>query len=163
MYRFAITALALWANSTMAQEYLLKPVDATCISSSFGPRTIRNHPEAGTFHFGLDFPAPEGSPVWAIEAGTLVKVQQNGPGGLEVLVQHSGFVGIYSHLGSVSPRVLAARTPIASGEFLGVVGHSGLTFGPHLYFGMLHDGFPIDPSSLFDLPRCHDTVLAGRR
>jgi murein DD-endopeptidase MepM/ murein hydrolase activator NlpD len=86
MYRFAITALALWANSAMAQEYLLKPVDATCISSSFGPRTIRNHPEAGTFHFGLDFPAPEGSPVWAIEAGTLVKVQQNGP---ESLISYS--------------------------------------------------------------------------
>jgi murein DD-endopeptidase MepM/ murein hydrolase activator NlpD len=158
MYRVAIAVLTFWVNSAMAQ-HLLKPVDATCISSPFGPRTIRNHPEAGTFHFGLDFAAPEGSPVWAIEAGSLMKVQQNGPGGLEVLVQHKGFVGIYSHLGSVSARVLAAKTPIAAGEFLGVVGHSGLTFGgAHLYFGMLHDGFPIDPSSLFDLPRCH----AGR-
>ena len=162
MYRFAIAAFAFWANTAMAQEYLVQPVDATCISSPFGPRTLRNHPEAGVFHFGLDFPAAEGSPVWAIEAGTVMKVQQNGPGGLEVLVQHKGFVGIYSHLGSVSTRVLAAMTPIAAGEFLGVVGHSGLTFGAHLYFGMLHDGFPIDPSSLFDLPRCHDTVLAGR-
>jgi murein DD-endopeptidase MepM/ murein hydrolase activator NlpD len=67
MYRFAIAALAFWANSAIAQEYLLNPVDATCISSPFGPRTIRNHPEAGTFHFGLDFPVPEGSPVWAIQ------------------------------------------------------------------------------------------------
>ena len=162
MYRLAIAALAFWANSAMAQGYLFKPVDATCISSPFGPRTIRDHPEAGIFHPGLDFPAPEGSPVWAIGAGTVMKVQQNGPGGLEVLVQHKGFVGIYSHLGSVAARVLAATTPIAAGEFLGVVGHSGLSFGAHLYFGMMHDGFPIDPSSLFDLPRCHGTVLAGR-
>ncbi len=162
MYRFAIAALAFWAHCAIAQEYLLNPVDATCVSSPFGPRSIRDHPEAGTFHFGLDFPAREGSPVWAIQAGTVMKVQQHGPGGLEVLVQHKGFVGIYSHLGSVSNRVLAAKTPIAAGEFLGVVGHSGLTFGAHLYFGMLHDGFPIDPSSLFDLPRCHGTELAGR-
>ena len=94
MYRFAIAVLTFWANSAMAQGYLLKPVDATCISSPFGPRTIRNHPEAGTFHFGLDFAAPEGSPVWAIEAGTLMKVQQNGPGGLEgraIDVRLSGF------------------------------------------------------------------------
>ena len=42
MYRFAITALAFWANGAIAQDYLLKPVDATCISSPFGPRTIRN-------------------------------------------------------------------------------------------------------------------------
>ncbi|MGC1407667.1 MAG: M23 family metallopeptidase [Acetobacteraceae bacterium] len=162
MYRLAIAALAFWANSAIAQEYLLNPVDATCISSPFGPRSIRDHPEAGTFHFGIDFPAPEGSPVWAIQAGSVMKVQQNGPGGLEVLVQHKGFIGIYSHLGSVSARVLAGRTPIAAGEFLGVVGHSGLTFGAHLYFGMLHDGFPIDPSSLFNLPRCYRTELAGR-
>jgi hypothetical protein len=93
---------------------------------------------------------------FAIQAGPVMKVQQYGLGCLEVLVQHKGFVGIYSHLGSVSPRVLAATTPIAAGEFLGVVGDSGLTFGAHLRW------VPIDPSSLFDLPRCHDAVLAGR-
>ena len=155
MYRLAIAALAFWANSAMAQGYLFKPVDATCISSPFGPRTIRNHPEAGTFHFGLDFPVPEGSPVWAIQAGTVMKVQQNGPGGLEVLVQHKGFIGIYSHLGSVSTRVLLPqRQSLLENSW-------ALSAIAHLYFGMLHDGFPIDPSSLFDLPRCHDTVLAG--
>ena len=59
MYPFAITALAFWANSAIAQEYLLNPVDATCISSPFGPRTIRDHPEAGTFHFGLTSVCPK--------------------------------------------------------------------------------------------------------
>ena len=162
MHRFAVVALVFWANSAMAQGYLFNPVDATCISSPFGPRIIRNHPEAGTFHFGVDFPAPEGSPVWSIGSGRVMKVQQGGLGGLEVLIQHKGFIGIYSHLGSVSARALAATTPIAAGEFLGVVGHTGLTFGAHLYFGILHDGFPIDPSALFNLPRCHDAVLAGR-
>ena len=78
-----------------------------------------------------------------------MKVQQNGRGAADKGRRTRG-------------KALAAKTPIAAGEFLGVVGHSGLTFGAHLYFGMLHDGFPIDPSSLFDLPRCHDTVLAGR-
>ena len=53
MYRFAITALAFWANGAIAQDCLLKPVDATCISSPFGPRTIqqpsmRSGGDAGT-------------------------------------------------------------------------------------------------------------------
>ena len=160
MYRFAIAVFAFWANSAFAQEFLLNPVDATCISSPFGPRTIRNHPEAGTFHL-LDFPVPEGSPVWAIEAGTVMKVQQNGPGGLEVLstqkvrryLQSSRFCLYQGACGQDANRC---------GEFLGVVGHSGLTFGAHLYFGMLHDGFPIDPSSLLT---CHAAMtpcwLAG--
>ena len=57
MYRFVIAVLA-FCKQAFAQEYLLNPVDATCISSPFGPRTIRNHPEAGTFHFGLAFQCP---------------------------------------------------------------------------------------------------------
>ena len=63
----------------MAQP-LMKPVDATCISSPFGPRSIPQHPEAGTFsHHGVDFPAPRrSSPVWATTSGTVMKVQHRG-------------------------------------------------------------------------------------
>ena len=47
---------------------------------------------------------------------------------------------------------------------MGDAGHSGLTLDAYPYFVMLRDVFPIDPSSLLDLPRCrHATVLAGRQ
>ena len=41
----------------------------------------------------------------AIAPGVVIRVQRRGPGGLEMLVQHPGFVGIYSHLGMVAPPI----------------------------------------------------------
>ena len=149
--------LALWAHGATAQQ-LIQPVDAPCISSPFGPRYISNHPEASGLHRGLDFPAPEGAPVWATAAGTVLKVQNKWPGGLEVLIKHNGFISIYTHLDSVSTRIMLGKTPVAAGELVGYVGHTGFAFGPHLYFGIVHDGFPIDPAQLFGLPRCADQM-----
>src|SRR5450432_1309795 len=77
---------------------LIPPVASACVSSPFGPRTLPNRPLAGTFHNGIDLPAPIGSPVAAVAPGTVIRVQRHGVGGLEILIQHEGFVGVYSHL-----------------------------------------------------------------
>ena len=153
-----IALFALWVHGAMAQPFI-QPVDAPCISSPFGPRYISNHPEASGLHRGLDFPAPEGAPVWATAAGVVLKVQNKWPGGLEVLIKHNGFISIYSHLGSVSHRIILGKTPVVAGELVGYVGHTGFAFGPHLYFGIVHDGFPIDPAQVFGLPRCADQMI----
>jgi murein DD-endopeptidase MepM/ murein hydrolase activator NlpD len=115
---------------------------------------VPDHPEASGFHRSVDLPAPEGSPVWATAAGTVLRVQNRWPGGLEVLIKHTGFISIYSHLASVSNRIIAGQTPVTAGELVGYVGHTGLTFGPHLYFAIVYDGFPIDPAPVFGLPHC---------
>jgi murein DD-endopeptidase MepM/ murein hydrolase activator NlpD len=139
-------------------EALLLPVSSACISSPFGPRILPNRPEAGTYHYGIDLPAPEGAPVRATAPGQLIRVQHHGPGGLEMLVQHDGFVGVYSHLGAVSPTLLAGKTTIAAGEQLGVVGHTGVTFGMHLYFAMLLSGKPVDPAPYLGVGQCSGGV-----
>jgi murein DD-endopeptidase MepM/ murein hydrolase activator NlpD len=159
MIRAVIIAFGVLLTQHAMAQTLMVPVESTCISSPFGPRNIPGHPEAGNFHYGVDFPAPYGAPVWATEAGIVVRVQDHGVGGLEVLIRHiGGFVGVYSHLASVSNRIIAVQTPVVQGELVGYVGHTGMTFGPHLYFGVLHDGVPIDPSPMFDLPRCSGPV-----
>ena len=133
---------------------LLPPVSPACISSPFGPRILRNRPKAGTFHPGVDMPAPAGAPVRATAKGKVVRIQRRGPGGLTVVVQHDGFVGIYGHLGMVAPALAAGKNDVAPGERLGVVGHSGLTYGMHLYFEMLLDGRPVDPAPYLEVPPC---------
>lgn len=133
---------------------LLAPVTAACISSPFGPRIIPDRPQAGSYHYGVDLPAPEGAPVLATAPGKVMRIQHNGPGGLEMLVQHDGFVGIYSHLGMVAPALAEGKTFVAAGERLGVVGHTGVTFGMHLYFGMLLAGHPVDPAPYLGVPLC---------
>jgi murein DD-endopeptidase MepM/ murein hydrolase activator NlpD len=83
-----------------------------------------------------------------------MRIQRRGAGGLEVLVQHDGFVAIYSHLGMMAPALAMGKTCLAGGEKIGVVGKSGLTYGMHVYFGMLRDGKPVDPAPYLALTAC---------
>lgn len=124
---------------------LMSPVTPACISSPFGPRILPDRPLAGTFHNGIDLPAPEGAPVRAIAPGVVIRVQRRGPGGLEMLVQHPGFIGIYSHLGMVAPVIADGQRVVTQGEKLGVVGHTGVMYGMHLFFGMIIDDRAVDP------------------
>ena len=133
---------------------LLPPVSSGCISSAFGPRILANRPKAGTYHNGIDMPAPAGAAVRATAPGKVMRIQRKGAGGLEVMVQHDGFVGIYSHLGMVTPALAEGKTAVAAGEKLGVVGHSGLTYGMHVFFEMLRDGRPVDPAPYLGVHLC---------
>jgi murein DD-endopeptidase MepM/ murein hydrolase activator NlpD len=133
---------------------LLSPVTPACISSPFGPRILPARPLAGTFHNGIDLPAPDGAPVRAIAPGEVIRVQRHGPGGLEMLVQHPGFIGIYSHLGMVAPAIAEGQRIVYGGETLGVVGHTGVTYGMHLFFGMIVGDRPVDPAPYLALSLC---------
>ena len=83
-------------------------------------------------HYGIDLPAPNGAPVVATAPGTVMRIDEGGPGGLEVIVQHKGFIGVYSHFGTISPVLVEGKTYVTAGENLGVVGKSGIVFGSHL-------------------------------
>lgn len=133
---------------------LMAPVTPACVSSPFGPRVLANRPLAGSFHYGIDLPASEGAPVHAIAPGNVIRVQRKGVGGLEMLIQHDGFVGVYSHLGRVAPVIAEGHMTVYGGEPIGTVGRSGLTYGMHLYFGILRDGRPVDPAPLLAVSAC---------
>ena len=155
---FVALLLLPWSGHSQLPDQpagtLLPPVSPGCISSPFGPRILANRPKAGTYHNGIDMPAPAGATVRAIAPGKVIRIHRKGPGGLEVMVQHDGFVGIYSHLGMVTPALAEGKTAVAAGEKLGVVGHSGLTYGMHVYFEMLRDGRPVDPAPFLGVPSC---------
>ena len=124
----------------------------SCVSSPFGPRILPNHPQAGIFHNGVDLPAPEGTPVRAVASGKFLRIENGGPGGLEVLIQHVGYVSVYSHLASIAPSL--GKGVIAAGDDIGVVGHTGVSFGPHLFFALLENGRAVDPQPFLDVPMC---------
>ena len=91
----------------------------------------------------------------ATAPGTVIRIQNGGPGGLEMLVQHEGFVGIYSHLGKVMPAFGLGKLAVVAGEKLAEVGNSGITTGPHLYFAMISAGKPVDPAPHLRVPLCN--------
>jgi murein DD-endopeptidase MepM/ murein hydrolase activator NlpD len=166
---FYATALMLapagsWAarSDLQATMGLLPPVASACISSPFGPRILPHRPLAGTFHEGIDLPAAVGTPVTAVAPGRIIRIQRRGVGGLEILIQHQGFIGVYSHLGLIAPVVAEGAKSIYSGERIATVGRSGLTYGPHLYFGMIINGRPVDPAPHLDVGSCGVAAPSGR-
>ena len=158
----AIAIIPVSAGTTTAQPrlrtVLSPPVRPACISSTFGPRVLPNEPQAGSYHYGIDLPAVEGAGVFAIAPGTVIRIQRNGPGGLEMLVQHDGFVGVYSHFGTIMPAFIAGKQTVQAGEQLGIVGMTGVTSGPHLYFEMILDGKPVDPAPYLKVAMCNGTM-----
>ena len=143
------------SSTTTTAHAVVLPV-GSCISSPFGPRVLPEHPQAGTYHNGVDLPAPEGTPVRAVASGKLLRIELGGPGGLEVLIQHDSYVSVYSHLASVAPSL--GKGAIAAGDEVGLVGHTGVSFGPHLFFALLENGRAVDPRPFLGVPLCTGTV-----
>lgn len=142
------------ANAPTTLGPLPPPVSPACISSPFGPRVLAGLPKAGTFHPGIDLPAPPGAAVRAVADGQVIAVRRRGAGGLYVMVRHAGFDALYAHLGSLTPPFAEGKRTVTVGEKLGVVGRTGVSYGAHLYFQMEIKGERVDPAPYLGLQRC---------
>ena len=94
--------------------------------------------------FALDFEMPEGTPICAARAGTVISVEQkyNGGGELDVLKQKAnhieilhddGTIGRYAHLKKNGVRVRVGQW-VNKGKVIGYSGNTGYSSGPHLHF-----------------------------
>lgn len=133
---------------------LRPPVMPACISSPFGPRILPGLPKAGTFHPGIDLPAPAGAPVRAVADGQVIAVRRRGAGGLFIIVRHPGFDALYAHLGSLAPAFAEGKRAVTAGETLGRIGRTGVSYGTHLYFQMEIKGERVDPAPYLGLRPC---------
>ncbi len=107
------------------------PVDGGLFTSSFG---LRRDPFTGrqTFHRGVDFSLPVGSPVVATANGVVGVVGQERGLGLIVAVEHgNGLTTVYGHLQAAN--VKAGQT-VQRGQVVALSGSSGRSTGPHLHY-----------------------------
>jgi murein DD-endopeptidase MepM/ murein hydrolase activator NlpD len=97
-------------------------------------------------HTGLDFAAPVGTPVVAVDAGVVVSTGWNGSYGQQVAVRHAdGTVTSYAHLSSIG---VARGAAVARGQLVGRVGATGNVTGPHLHLEVRPGGGdPVDPTA----------------
>ena len=110
----------------------------------------------GTGHRGIDIGAPVGTPVLAVDAGTVTFAGPVG-GQLFVTVDHGGGLSsTYSWLSAVEVR---RGQIVARGARLGLsgVGHPGATT-PHLHLGAKQDGAYVDPMALLGPPPVADLI-----
>ncbi len=110
-----------------------RPVDAdvrAIVSSGWA------RPRGRRLHRALDIPLAVGTPILAIDAGTVVRVddEDGGDAGRWVGVRHaSGLVSRYLHL---SRTLVELGQAVARGDRIGLSGNTGLSTGPHLHLDL---------------------------
>lgn len=131
----------LWTNDFES------PLNAP-ISGVFGTERVYNG-EIQSRHLGLDYAAPAGTPVRAINAGTILLAQKlYFEGGFIVIDHGQGLMSLYLHLSDFKVREGDAVT---TGEVIAESGASGRATGAHLHLAVRWQGVYVDPAVLLRL------------
>jgi murein DD-endopeptidase MepM/ murein hydrolase activator NlpD len=113
------------------------------VGSGFGFRT---DPFSGhaALHTGLDFPAPEGTPIHSAAGGVVIASDFHPAYGQMVELDHNkGLITRYAHTSKVFVK---AGDIVKRGQLIAHVGSTGRSTGSHLHFEVLVDGVPQDPA-----------------
>lgn len=110
----------------------------------------------GHFHAGIDFAAPQGTPIVAIAAGRVSLVQgtaASGGYGNYVCITHGDFESCSAHMLNGSVRVRMGQS-VVGGQQIGREGNTGHSFGAHLHFEIRRAGHgtPLCPAPYLGLP-----------
>ena len=131
-------------GESVVRSFLRTPMDASHITSRFG---WREHPILGysALHTGVDFAAPQGTPVLAAGAGKVKMAGYNGGYGLYVRLDHTTQIGTgYGHLSRLGPGIKPGA-PVRQGQVIGFVGSTGMSTGPHLHYEFYRGNSPVNP------------------
>lgn len=119
----------------------LRPVPYP-VSSGYG---MRFHPILGyaRLHSGIDFAAPTGTPIRAAADGEVVWASWRGGYGRCIILLHGdGVATLYAHC---SETVVRPGQEVKRGQWIGNVGSTGMSTGPHLHFEIRVNGHPVNP------------------
>lgn len=145
----AIEKLINNQESKLASIPAIQPVSnkqLNRIASGFG---YRIHPIYGIakMHNGLDFTAPQGTPIYATGDGTVTTAGAGTGTGNHVIINHGyGYETVYMHM----VRIKATNgQKVKRGEVIGWVGSTGASTGPHCHYEVHINGTPVDPVYFF--------------
>lgn len=124
------------------KSFLASPLEFSRVSSGYG---MRFHPISGKqkAHLGIDYAAPTGTPVRTIGDGVVrFAGWQNGYGNIIEVQHRDNQLTKFAHLSRIDVKT---GQKVAQGDFIGAVGSTGLSTGPHLHFEFHVQGIPQDP------------------
>ena len=113
-----------------------KPVN-TGVYAGYGMRW-------GRMHYGLDYAAPTGTPIYAADGGTVTFAGWSGAYGYTITIDHgANKKTLYAHC---SRLFVSAGTKVYKGQHIAAVGSTGRSTGPHCHFEIFINGAYVNPS-----------------
>lgn len=143
-----IMKLAMTKSDMLSSIPAIQPIQnkgLTRLASGFG---MRIHPiyKGRRMHWGIDFSAPRGTPIYATGDGkvTLAKVSYLKTGyGNQIEIEHGyGYKTKYAHMQML---VVKKGTNVKRGDLIGYVGSTGGSTAPHVHYEIIKDNKKIDP------------------
>jgi len=145
-----IATLAAEKEKLLAAIPAIQPVqnkDLTRMASGYG---FRKDPFTKTrkMHYGMDFTAPRGTPIYATGDGIVKRADSRSTGyGRHIRIDHGyGYVSLYAHLYKYNVR---RGQRVKRGDIIGYVGSSGRSEAPHLHYEIFKDKRRINPINFY--------------
>lgn len=138
-------------GQSMQKAMRRAPLRFTHISSSFSRR--RFHPVQKVYkpHYGVDYAAPRGTPIYATGDGLIVSAQFTSGNGNYVKIRHNKtYESSYLHMSKFA-KGIRRGVKVTEGQLIGYVGSTGFATAPHVCYRITKNGMPVNPRSL-ELP-----------
>lgn len=113
------------------------------VTGVFGAERSYDGVVAQGWHHGHDIAAQHGDPIVAPAHGTVVWTGDVVLHGMGVIIDHGA--GVYSGYWHMSLIAVRAGHEVAPGDWLGNIGTTGLSTGPHLHWEVIVQGIDVDP------------------
>ena len=144
---------------SLTSVFLKVPLRYKRISSKFTYK--RWHPILKRYraHLGVDYAAPTGRKVHATADGKIIQKGRKGGYGKTITIRHKGgYKSLYAHLNSYAKVKVGSW--VKQGTFIGRVGSTGRSTGPHLHFGLYKNGRAVNPQKVISITK---SKLSGKK
>lgn len=145
-----IQALAEKKEELLAAIPTIQPIkkeDLKRMASGYGWRTDP-FTKKRRKHYGMDFSAKTGTPVYATGDGIVKRADNRSSGyGRHIRIDHGfGYVSLYAHLSKYNVK---RGQKVKRGEIIGYVGNTGRSVAPHLHYEIFKDKNKINPLNFY--------------
>ncbi len=130
------------------KDKFIYPLDKYIITGVYGSQRILNGKPRRP-HYGIDFHAPEGTPVRAMMDGevTLAEDDMYFTGGTLIFDHGHGISTLFMHMKDINVKL---GQKVKKGEIVGTLGQSGRATGPHLDIRLNWFDIKLDPASILN-------------
>ena len=130
------------------RKKFIYPIDKYVITGVYGSQRILNGKPRRP-HYGIDFHAPEGTPVKAMMDGevTLAENDMYFTGGTIIFDHGHGISTLYMHMKDINVKI---GQKIKQGQIVGTLGQSGRATGPHLDIRLNWFDVKLDPATILN-------------